>query len=90
MQLVSGCLQGCRLRWRLSYLLANFLYSPPGLLKIAEAEAQLPGWLFADYRAIYEQMDQTPVATVQSQQPVQPSTELSPPDFGVFPQPFRN
>ena len=65
-------------------LLANFLYSPPGLLKIAEAEAQLPGWLFADYRAIYEQMDQE-VATVQSQQPVQPSTELSPPDFGVFP-----
>ena len=54
------------------------------MLKIAEAEAQLPGWLFADYRAIYEQMDQV-VATVQSQQPVQPSTELSPPDFGVFP-----
>ena len=33
---------------------------------------------------LYEQMDQE-VATVQSQQPVQPSTELSPPDFGVFP-----
>ena len=36
-------------------LLANFLYSPPELLQIADAEAQLPGWLYADYCTIYEQ-----------------------------------
>lgn len=62
-------------------LLANFLYSPPGLLQIANAEAQLPGWLIADYLAIYEQAS----TTAQSQQPVQPATELPQPDFGVFP-----
>lgn len=62
-------------------LLANFLYSPPGLLQIANAEAQLPGWLIADYLAIYEQAN----TTAQSQQPVQPATELPQPDFGVFP-----
>ena len=32
-----------------------FLFPSGGLLQIANAEAQLPGWLFADYRAIYEQ-----------------------------------
>ena len=29
-------------------LLANFLYSPPGLMQIADAEYQLPDWLLAD------------------------------------------
>ena len=33
-------------------LLANFLYSPPGLLTIANAEAQLPEWLISDYRDV--------------------------------------
>ncbi len=65
-------------------LLANFLYSPPGLLQIAEAEAQLPAWLFADYSAIYEQTSTTPQSN-QPVQPVQPATELPQPDFGVFP-----
>lgn len=64
-------------------LIANFLYSPPGLLQIANAEAQLPEWLFADYRAIYEQPK--PVITNQDKQPPQPATELPQPDFGVFP-----
>ena len=36
-------------------LLANFLYSPPGLLQIADAHSHLPGWLYEDYRSIYEQ-----------------------------------
>ena len=74
-------------------LLANFLYSPPGLMQIANAQAQLPGWLFADYSAIYEQPAPTaqsqqavqPAPTAQSQQAVQPATELPQPDFGVFP-----
>ena len=36
-------------------LLANFLYSPPGLMKIANPESQLPDWLLHDYKNIYEQ-----------------------------------
>ena len=63
-------------------LLANFLYSPPGLLQIANAETQLPGWLLDDYRALYEQT--LPNSTL-NQPPVQPATELPQPDFGVFP-----
>ena len=65
-------------------LLANFLYSPPGLLKIANAETHLPSWLFSDYCSIYEQKSQT-VTTTQAPEPVQPATDLPKPDFGVFP-----
>ena len=65
-------------------LLANFLYSPPELLQIADAEAQLPGWLYADYCAIYEQ----PVNAEQINFG-KPSTELPQPDFGHFPALFR-
>lgn len=65
-------------------LLANFLYSPPGLLQISNAEDQLPGWLLADYRALYEQAAQ-PATTDQSQNVVQPATDLPEPDFGNFP-----
>ena len=65
-------------------LLANFLYSPPGLLQIADAEVQLPGWLLVDYRALYEQTPHS-ANTAQTNQFVQPATELPQPDFGVFP-----
>ena len=63
------------------FLLANFLYSPPGLLQIADAESQLPEWLYADYCAIYENRD----TSVHEQKLAQPATELPQPDFGVFP-----
>ena len=62
-------------------LLANFLYSPPGLLKIADAASQLPDWLLADYRALYEHA----ASTDQTQPSAQAATELPQPDFGVFP-----
>ena len=65
-------------------LLANFLYSPPGLLQIADAEAQLPGWLLPDYKALYEQTVQ-PEVTSQNLQSDQPATDLPEPDFGAFP-----
>ena len=69
-------------------LLANFLYSPPGLLQVANAEAELPGWLLEDYNAIYENL-KTASSQVQSREPLsanmQPVTELPKPDFGVFP-----
>ena len=70
-------------------LLANFLYSPPGLMKIANAQSQLPDWLLSDYVDIYEQNLSQPSAQPSSP-PVQvasngPSAELPQPDFGIFP-----
>lgn len=68
-------------------LIANFLYSPPGLLRIANAQSQLPEWLLADYLSLYEAgAAQAPSSQPQSHAPVQqPATELPKPDFGVFP-----
>ena len=65
-------------------LVANFLYSPPGLLQIADAKTQLPDWLYEDYCSIYERIKQQESIN-QSQQLVPPATELPEPDFGVFP-----
>jgi hypothetical protein len=62
-------------------LIANFLYSPPGLLKIVNANNQLPSWLLGDYLAIYEQ----PSPSQQVFQSPPPATTIPEPDFGVFP-----
>ena len=65
-------------------LLANFLYSPPGLMKIANAESQLPAWLLSDYNSLYEQtILSEPGSNAGSID--KPSTELPKPDFGSFP-----
>ena len=67
-------------------LIANFLYSPPGLMTIARADSQLPEWLLQDYKNIYEQntpdkLDQSSIQdSLES-----PATELPQPDFGTFP-----
>ena len=69
-------------------LLANFLYSPPGLMTIARADTQLPDWLLSDYKNIYEQsLSQVTEQKFDSVSvdPVAPSAELPRPDFGVFP-----
>lgn len=65
-------------------VLASWLYSPPGLLTIANAQANLPAWLLPAYRELYEGG-----ATAIPQQPtaaVQVPTQLPQPDFGVFPE----
>ena len=54
-------------------LIANFLYSPPGLLQIADAEAQLPEWLLADYCSLYEQKAASNFIKVSSQFSLLPS-----------------
>lgn len=67
-------------------LIAAFLYSPPALLKIADAASQLPAWLLPDYLALYEtggQSSSTGSQPVASEQ--RPATELPAPDFGQFP-----
>ena len=69
-------------------LLANFLYSPPGLMKIANAENQLPEWLLQDYRDLYEQTvlnasEKKSEADQILSEP--PGADLPQPDFGIFP-----
>ncbi|WP_320675971.1 hypothetical protein [Prochlorococcus sp. MIT 1300] len=75
-------------------LLAAFLYSPPGLMTIANPEQNLPAWLAAEYKKIYE-------GSSSATEPVQPDTVSRPvqaenvpasnapqsalPDFGPFP-----
>ena len=63
-------------------MLANFLYSPPGLLKINTPEQYFPAWLVAAYRDLYEPpgaQAQAPVATAPA------PGSLPSPDFGAFP-----
>lgn len=72
-------------------LIVNFLYSPPGLLRIQNPQANLPGWLLVDYQSLYEAVPSMPApvaapavaAPPQTQQV--PATQLPQPDFGVFP-----
>ena len=69
-------------------LLANFLYSPPGLLTIANAETQLPQWLISDYQKLYTSAGtaSSPSAPVPQQQAsAVPATMPPQPDFGQFP-----
>lgn len=66
-------------------LLANFLLSPPGQLRIASAERWLPAWLLADYQGLYECQPASPQPL--SQAPLAPhSAPIPAPDFGPFPQ----
>lgn len=68
-------------------MIANFLYSPPGKLRIANPDANLPGWLLAGYRALYEQ-GQVHGSQLQAmpapQAPIAVTTSTQP-DFGAFP-----
>ena len=61
-------------------ILAVFLYSPPGLMRVANANQQLPAWLAQAYSDLYE----APNPAVEPPQPV--AGGLPPrPDFGAFP-----
>lgn len=64
-------------------LLASWLYSPPGLLTIANPQANLPGWLLPAYQELYA-AGATQVPSPAAPQP-QPATQLPQPDFGAFP-----
>ena len=72
-------------------LIVNFLYSPPGLLKIQNPQANLPNWLLADYQSLYEAVPSIPSAVkapVVAEAPLAqqvPAKELPQPDFGIFP-----
>lgn len=61
-------------------MIANFLFSPPGQLRIANPQANLPGWLAPGYAALYEQ---GVTAAPPAPAPAAPSTPR--PDFGSVP-----
>lgn len=68
-------------------LVAVFLLSPPGLFKVAQADQQLPGWLAAAYKELFETA--APVMVLGGE-PAAPATQpqqvsLPNPDFGAFP-----
>lgn len=67
------------------FMLANFLYSPPGLLKINTPEQYFPTWFVSAYQELYS----VPAAVVAApSQPQAPPVSQAPPmpDFGVFPE----
>ena len=76
--------QGLQQPGAVKQLIANFLFSPPGQLRIANPNANLPGWLVAGYGVLYEhgQVNPEPSALVQQQQSLPTSPK---PDFGAFP-----
>jgi hypothetical protein len=70
-------------------MIANFLFSPPGQMRIANAQANLPAWLVPGYAALYEQGQPgslQPSPAIQPAPPPAPAQPAAPrPDFGVFP-----
>ena len=69
-------------------LLAVFLLSPPGLFKVAQAQQQLPAWLFALYQDLYETSGPVMVlggGVPPAPQPAPEAMSLPNPDFGAFP-----
>ena len=76
--------QGIQQPGAIKRMIANFLFSPPGKLRIANPQANLPGWLVPGYASLYEQgqggfVPQQPQAQPPSAAPA------AKPDFGAFP-----
>lgn len=69
-------------------MIANFLFSPPGQLRITNPQANLPAWLMPGYAALYEHPGATPQPTAPrpQMQPAAAASHSQPaPDFGAFP-----
>ena len=72
-------------------LIANFLLSPPGLLRINNPQGNLPDWLLSDYQMLYEGLPSISAqeaanpALGSSQNQPSPQTNVPQPDFGAFP-----
>ena len=76
--------QGLDQPWAAQLMLANFLFSPPGLLKIVQVESYFPAWLVEGYRALYERNPGPSATPFQGFAPP-PSPQPMTPDFGQFP-----
>ena len=70
-------------------VVAAFLLSPPGLLKVADPDRQLPPWLASAYKQMYEKTPSVTTLGGQVQPQKTPASSLSSalpnPDFGAFP-----
>ena len=67
-------------------LLAVFLYSPVGLMQIANPAQNLPGWLNELYQQVYGNAAAAqPAASASPAPPALSEQEPSAPDFGPFP-----
>ena len=77
--------QGLQQPGAVKVLIANFLFSPPGQLRIAQAEANLPAWLLQGYFALYEQGAVPSQAASGAAALPQPPKQPQGPDFGTFP-----
>ena len=66
-------------------LIAVFLLSPPGQLRIAQAERWLPAWLLPAYAELYEAPAPAAAAPPQVQPNAAGAVSVPQPDFGVFP-----
>jgi hypothetical protein len=82
--------QGLQQPGAIKRMIANFLFSPPGKLRIANPQANLPGWLVPGYASLYEQgqggfVPQQPQAQQTSAAPLVNAAPTTRPDFGTFP-----
>lgn len=83
-QLAQQLRQGLGQPGAVKLLISTFLLSPPGAMRIANPEANLPGWLVPGYKALYEQGQMAPVVPAAALTPPTP-TGAPAPDFGAFP-----
>ncbi len=77
--------QGLQMPMAPQLMLANFLYSPPGLLRIANADAELPDWLLSDYKELYEEYEPQPQNLSSPEKSAGDINNIPQPDFGDFP-----
>ncbi len=64
-------------------LLATWLYSPPGLMKIVNPEDAIPDWLLPAYKELFETSEDSSPANQSTK--LQPATQLPEPNIGEFP-----
>lgn len=67
------------------FLLAVFLLSPAGLFKVADPDQQLPGWLCAAYKTLYEASGGVMVFGAGAPPQAPAPVGVPNPDFGRFP-----
>ena len=67
-------------------LIAVFLVSPPGQLRIANAERWLPSWLMPAYADLYESSDSSGLGLTQDEAASASSSPVPKVDFGEFPR----
>jgi hypothetical protein len=76
--------QGLQQPGAIKHMIANFLFSPPGKLRISNPQANLPAWLVPGYASLYEQ-GQSGLVPPQPQAQPPSAAPAAKPNFGPFP-----